>query len=153
LTHHTALSRLEYKIIHYESPDDRGIDVGMIYNPRTFSPLSSQAIRISFEHALQTNTRDILYVKGFANALADTIHVFVCHFPSRSGGVHNTEIKRIVAANTLRKVVDSIFTVHAPSNICIIGDFNDSPHDKSIQQILCAHTPDKLSHEKQRKSC
>jgi len=138
LTHHTNFSRLQYDFIHYDSPDKRGVDVALIYNPKTFIPLHKQAIPIHFENAPTVKTRDILYVKGLIAQNNDTLHVFVCHFPSRLGGQAKSESKRLFVAQVLRSKIDSIQSRNIQAHIAVIGDFNDSPYNKSIQNILQA---------------
>jgi len=140
LTHKTALSRKQYEIVHYDSPDGRGIDVALLYNPQTFEVTYSQALPVYFGNSQISTTRDILYVKGCMKATYDSLHVFVCHFPSRLGGKTASDAKRAAAAQVLRKTVDSIQTQNAEARIVIIGDFNDTPTDESIAKILKAHT-------------
>lgn len=138
LTHKTNLSRLEYSYIHYESPDNRGIDVALLYKPEKFSIVTSYPIRVSHD-SLQLLTRDVLYVKGIMHATNDTLHVFVCHFPSRTGGEAKSEHKRIHAARVVRRAIDSIYLVHSYSaNVLVMGDCNDSPQNISIAKILQA---------------
>ncbi len=125
-----------YKIVHEESPDIRGIDVGLIYNPDDFSYLSHQKIPIPIES--EYKVRDILYVKGILHA-SDTLHVFVNHWKSRSGGQEATEPQRIQCAKTLRNSVDSVLAVHVNAKILIMGDLNDEPKNKSIYETLQAN--------------
>jgi endonuclease/exonuclease/phosphatase family metal-dependent hydrolase len=82
-------------------------------------------------------TRDILYVKGVTND-GKTCHIFVNHWPSRTTGAQESEIKRITAAVTLRKEVDNILNYENDAKILIMGDFNDEPTNKSLLQILNA---------------
>lgn len=136
MCNNSILSPLDYKYIHYESPDKRGIDVALLYRPELFEPISSHPIRIHNTSEGSLYTRDILYVKAFSESLKDTIHVFVNHWPSRRGGKAQSENKRTTAASRLRTVVDSILTITPSSNILIMGDFNDEPHNKSIVDVL-----------------
>jgi predicted extracellular nuclease len=140
LTHHTNLARLQYEFIHFDSPDDRGIDVALLYNPQTFTPITQRPITIKFPNSPQSKTRDILYVKGKMIKTSDTIHVFVCHFPSRRGGQAKSESKRTFVAQVLRNTIDSIQQKNPSANIAIVGDFNDFPTNKSIQNVLQAST-------------
>jgi hypothetical protein len=126
-----------YEIIHQDSPDKRGIDVGLIYHPKLFKPISFKAIRVDITPDSTSTTRDILYVTGTIFK-KDTIHVFINHWPSRSGGQAKSEPRRIIAAKTLRQQVDSIFNLNAQANIIIMGDFNDEPGDISIYETLGA---------------
>jgi len=137
LTKNTGLQQLNYKFIHYESSDVRGVDVALLYLPEMFVPINSRPIRVSFPNSTST-TRDILYASGkIPNG--DTLHIFVNHFPSRLGGELESEDRRETAANFLRTAVDSIFEIHANAAIIIMGDFNDYPNDNSITKILKAN--------------
>ncbi|MGC9151025.1 MAG: endonuclease/exonuclease/phosphatase family protein [Microbacter sp.] len=136
LTLHSPLRPLHYRIIHYESPDPRGIDVALLYRPTVFHPLHQEAIGIHFPDNPKSKTRDILYVTGTIQQ--DTLHLFVAHFPSRFAGELESESKRMYVASVLRHQVDSIFQTNANANIVIMGDFNDYPDNQSIQSTLHA---------------
>lgn len=118
-----------YGIIHHESPDPRGIDVAILYHPEKFLPLYEEAIKVNVG-----KTRDILYVKGIAMD-KDTLHLFMNHWSSRVGGQHQTEHKRIAIANILKNKVDSIIQLNGESKIVVMGDFNDTPQDKSLLSL------------------
>jgi hypothetical protein len=133
----TPLNRFDYRIIHFESPDFRGIDVALIYRPIHFMPDTFFIIPVSFPFDPGSTTRDILYVKGrLVNE--DTLHLFVNHWPSRYGGYLETKPKRESAAGILRHKVDSLLRLESVCNIIIMGDFNDNPVDKSLSEILGA---------------
>ncbi|HNW50015.1 MAG TPA: endonuclease [Prolixibacteraceae bacterium] len=136
----TPLNKLGYKIIHKESPDPRGIDVAFLYRNGKFRPLCYEAIPLinSKGHALKT--RDILYVKGILGS--DTLHFFVNHWPSKYGGISATKLSRATAASTLRAKTDSILKLNNQSRIIIMGDFNDTPLDASIKEVLGAKSPE-----------
>ncbi|MDA3910696.1 MAG: endonuclease [Bacteroidales bacterium] len=134
----TPLYNAGYKIIHFESPDSRGIDVGLLYRENAFEPLIQEKIPVHFS-GNRRSTRDILYVKGVVYSV-DTIHVYVNHWPSRWGGQLETEQKRMRAASVLRKHVDSVFHADKNPNIIISGDLNDYPDNKSLTENLRAHT-------------
>ncbi|MDA3954456.1 MAG: hypothetical protein PF485_12480 [Bacteroidales bacterium] len=137
LVNNTPLVKFEYKIIHEESPDHRGIDVALLYRDKLFTPLKYKAIPINFPGNIESRTRDILYVKGVVKN-TDTLDVFVNHWPSRWGGQLESEDRRIYVASVLKAKVDSIFKSNPKSNIVIMGDFNDYPENKSIKNILDA---------------
>jgi len=126
-----------YEIIHQDSPDKRGIDVAMIYDPKQFKLVSFKAIRVDITKDSSSTTRDILYATGKLFK-TDTVHIFINHWPSRSGGQAKSEPRRVIAAQTLRWHVDSILKTDADANIIIMGDFNDEPGDKSIYENLRA---------------
>lgn len=133
----TPLSREKYGIVHEDSPDARGIDLGFIYRKDAFLPLKHQAISINFPFD-EYKTRDILHVEGLVNKRSDTLHIFLCHFPSRRGGQVASEPKRTYVAGQLRSRVDSILGIQPNAQIIITGDFNDEPTNKSIYEVLRA---------------
>jgi hypothetical protein len=135
----TPIRRLEYQIIHEESPDARGIDVALLYRTDKFRPLHHEAIPIRFPDDPNSRTRDVLYVKGTVFR-KDTLHIFVNHWPSRAGGQAESAPKRMFVAKTIRAKVDSLFSVNADACILITGDFNDEPEDESILTGLNAKT-------------
>lgn len=132
-----SLKNLRYRFSHFESPDFRGIDVALLYDPAQFKLIHEEAISVRFPNNPRSTTRDILYVKGTAPT-GDTLHVFVCHFPSRLGGELESEDKRVRAAAVLRQSVDSLFMLQDHANIIIMGDFNDHPNDISLADVLHA---------------
>lgn len=135
----TPVSRFNYKIIHHESPDERGIDVGLIYLPDRFTELSHRAIPVIIEGDSVAKTRDILYVKGLMPN-GDTLHIFVNHWPSKFGGASATITKRRDAALRLKSVTDSIAAINPLALIVITGDFNDQPTDESLAIHLNARS-------------
>lgn len=130
-----------YKYIHFDSPDERGIDVALLYNEKLFVPKKYFSVPVHLNVTEEDYTRDILYVHGEieVNEKKEAIHVFVNHWPSRSEGEEISAPKRADAAQTLKHVVDSLFATLSHPNILIMGDFNDTPFDKSISQILGAN--------------
>lgn len=137
LTRYSPLKSFDYKFIHHESPDARGVDVAMLYHPYQFFPISNKAIQINFPHDKRT-TRDILYVSG-TTLSNDTLHIFVNHFPSRLGGELESEERRMFVASVLRTKVDSLFSIYQNPNIIIMGDFNDYPTNRSMLETLQAY--------------
>lgn len=129
-----------YKIIHQDSPDKRGIDVALLYNPKEFKPLVTQFIRLHFPSEPDFTTRDIIYAKGVVYG-ADTIHIFVNHWVSRYGGQERTDSFRRFIGHVERLICDSIFNRQPHANILIMGDLNDNPTDPSIQTSLGALEP------------
>lgn len=130
------LKKHGYKIIHFESQDKRGIDVGLLYLPKVFSPIYSQNINATLKSDSSYTTRDILYTKGSFEK--DTLHLFFCHWPSRYGGQQKSEPRRIIAAQILRQYVDSILEQNAKAQIIIAGDFNDEWDNQSLSLYLKA---------------
>ena len=136
LIKNTPLAKYPYRIIHKDSPDQRGIDVALLYRGDYLKCTGQQFIRVRFSDN-RKRTRDILYAT-LSTTKSDTLHVFVNHWPSRSGGQRQSEPGRILAASLLRNKVDSIFTRNPLAKIVITGDLNDNPSDKSLTNGLRA---------------
>lgn len=133
LTRRSMLREAGYRYVITNSPDVRGVDVALLYNPLTFRCLSNSSIRINPQKG-QRPTRDVLYVKGRFRT-DDTLHVFVVHAPSRGGGQKQTEPYRMAVAERLCQAVDSICTIEPDARIIIAGDFNDYSRDKALRYI------------------
>jgi len=130
----TPLSSWPYSIVHFESPDRRGIDVALLYRTSVFDMLWSEAVPIYLTMDTSLKTRDILYVKGVL-CQYDTLHIFVNHWPSRYGDYAYTSLKRVRAAETLLKKLDSISFCTNDPKIVVMGDFNDEPWDESLKLL------------------
>ena len=122
LTQKTALADGNYGIVHQDSPDRRGIDVALLYRKDCFELLEADFLRLSFPEDTTIRTRDILYASGVLDS--DTLHFFVCHFPSMIGGEKQSEWRRERAASTVRHKVDSLLAVQPRAGIVIMGDLN-----------------------------
>ncbi len=138
LVRHKNLKKHHYGFVHYDSPDERGIDVALLYNKQLFEYLSSKTFPIFLEddEGERDYTRDILLVKG--NLKGELVHVLVNHWSSRREGAAETEPKRIIAAETVRKIITDIQKENSEAKCIIMGDFNDDPTSKSIKQHLVA---------------
>lgn len=130
------LTDFNYGIAYLESPDNRGIDNGLIFKSDKFKLLNLQADTVHLSD--NWPTRLIFGVNLLTND-DEQITVFVNHWPSRSGGQMESEPKRISAAATLRSAVDRIFSTNESANIFIIGDFNDDPVNHSVLETLNAN--------------
>ena len=126
------LKKGNYKVVHYDSPDPRCIDVALAYRPDKLTLLSSASV--SVRKTAGFSTRDIL-VASFRSG-KDTLHFLVNHWPSRRGGEQASEPKRIEAAEVVRHVVDSLFARQPHAGIIIMGDFNDYSTNRSIRDVL-----------------
>lgn len=129
------LKTLHYDIVHYDSPDARGIDVALLYNKDKFKLLSSKPLKVSYDEK-NFATRDILWAILLNGK--DTLHVFVNHWPSRRGGPETSESKRIAAATTLKTYLTPILQ-NKQSHIVLLGDFNDEPENRSIKEVLATY--------------
>lgn len=133
LVQYAGIKKANYKIVHEDSPDERGIDVAFLYRDSVFNYLGHKSIKIILDGG--DLTRDILYVKGKMNN--ETVHCFINHWPSRRGG-EESEQKRVKAAYTLSLHVDSICKEEPNAKIMIMGDLNDEPQDMSVFVTLNA---------------
>ncbi|MBN2639837.1 MAG: endonuclease/exonuclease/phosphatase family protein [Bacteroidales bacterium] len=140
LIHQKSLEKAGYKILHKDSPDERGIDVALLYRPQIYQPVETQFIRMQFPSEPDDRTRDILYSKGVVYG-KDTLHVFVNHWVSRYGGQNVTDSLRRYEGYFLKKICDSIMRVEPHANIVIMGDLNDDPTDFSLVNALGAMKP------------
>jgi predicted extracellular nuclease len=141
LIHSKNLKKGKYKVVHYESPDFRGIDCALLYRPDEFKVKDSFPIKVSFKDEPNYTTRDILYVKGKTKN-REMLHIFVNHWPSRIGGTAETEPKRIEVATILKSKIDSIRNKNSSSKIIVLGDMNDEPSNNSLVNTLMAQKPE-----------
>lgn len=130
------LKSRKWNFVHYNSPDKRGVDVALFYNPKYFKVLFSKPLFVKLPGGTKDAffTRDILYVKGILDG--DTCHVFVNHWPSRSGGEERSIPARAAAAGTAKKCIDSIMSVNPVSKVILMGDLNDDPVSPSLTKVL-----------------
>jgi hypothetical protein len=141
LTNLAPLNKFHYKIIHQDSPDERGIDVALIYRQELFCPFDFQSISVTDKSDKSFKTRDILRVSGILNG-CDTLHIFVNHWPSRYGGMMETVRYRKLAAETLKTAIQVLKIKSPHSKIICTGDFNDNPNDMSLSEVLGAKEND-----------
>ncbi len=133
-----ALDKFNYNFCHVDSPDERGIDVGLLYREEYFQLEDYEAIPIHFETDFRDKTRDILHVEG--TLMGEYVHIFVNHWSSRREGKELSEPKRISSAETLKYQIEKITKKDKNANIIVMGDFNDHPTDKSIWKTLKARS-------------
>lgn len=133
----TPLNRFNYRWIHVDGPDRRGIDPAIIYSKDLFQLIHSEAIPFINPKDPTMISRDILYAKFF-DYRNDTLHCFVNHWPSKYRGELETVEARNCAADIVRRKVDSIVAVVPDAKIIIMGDFNDIPDAPCIRQVLGA---------------
>ncbi|UYW01053.1 endonuclease/exonuclease/phosphatase family protein [Flavobacterium agricola] len=150
-----------YGVIHFDSPDKRGIDVGLLYKKNVFTPISyskhplyiyenlkpKKTKKESVETDLESNvnydpttkrvyTRDQLLVTGLLDG--EEVHVIVNHWPSRSGGEKRSSPFREKAADLNKKIIDSLYVINPKAKIITMGDLNDGPYNKSVTKNLGA---------------
>ena len=131
-----VFAKYQYQFVHYNSPDRRGIDVGLIYDKEQLKLIYSQAFPLYIASDSAFRSRDVLFSQ-FVSLGGDSIDVFTCHWPSRYGGQEASEYKRLAAAKLVRSKVDSL-QAQGRKNILIMGDLNDEPTNKSVREILKA---------------
>lgn len=138
LVNQERLKSRNLKFVHYNSPDVRSVDVGLLYNPKYFTPVYSAPLFVALPGGSKESflTRDILYVKGLL--LGDTVHVFVNHWPSRRGGEERSAPARAAAAMVCKMRVDSLTAIDPNVKIIVMGDLNDDPISPSITEVLKA---------------
>ncbi|WOD44737.1 endonuclease/exonuclease/phosphatase family protein [Hwangdonia lutea] len=135
----SLLLEKDYGIVHYNSPDTRGIDVALLYQKKIFTPThtSSHTLKI-YDDASKKRvyTRDQLLVTG--NLDGESIHVIVNHWPSRRGGEERSRPKRVAAAKLNKHLIDSVQAINPYAKIFVMGDLNDNPTNKSVKHVLKA---------------
>ena len=129
----------DYGIVHYDSPDGRGIDVALLYQKKFFTPLhtSSHELKIYDDETRERiYTRDQLLVSGKLEG--EMIHIIVNHWPSRRGGEARSRPKRVAAAKLNKRIIDSLQTIDPYAKIITMGDLNDDPTNASVKDVLKA---------------
>ncbi|RZN83812.1 MAG: endonuclease [Winogradskyella sp.] len=129
------LKHYNYDIVHYDSSDERGIDVALIYDTDVFKVSHSEpfAVYLTKEDGSRDYTRDVLLVTGRLND--EQIHIIVNHWSSRRQGQQETEHKRIAAADTVNRVIEVLNKNYDDPKVMVMGDFNDTPQNNSLLSI------------------
>ncbi len=136
LIHSKNLKNKNYNYVHFNSPDERGIDVALLYDTTRFTELRSKNYNIELmdEFGGIDYTRDILLVSGLFNG--EKIHVIVNHWPSRRSGKDATEEKRLITSKKVTEIIKEVSENEDDPKIVIMGDFNDDPSSKSLKNLL-----------------
>ena len=135
LVNSDRLKSKRYGIIHYESPDRRGIDVALLYQQRYFKPVHHESFNPNiYRDNRKVYTRDQLLVSGYLDD--ELINVIVNHWPSRSGGEMKSRPLREKAAYQNTKIIDQIKEKEKNPKILVLGDFNDDPINTSFKKVL-----------------
>lgn len=132
------IEKRNYKVVHYDSKDIRGVDVGLLYNPKYFSVIESNKLFVQLPSGAKDAyyTRDILWVKGLLDG--EVVHIYVNHWPSRSGGEKRSAPGRNAAAAVCKHHIDSIAKIEPNAKIIVMGDLNDDPTNESVADIIGA---------------
>lgn len=135
LTQHERIKEKKYQIVHYDSPDKRGIDVAFLYQPKYFTVESSKTFPLILEGLDDFFTRDMLLVSG--QFMGERMHFIVAHWPSRRGGEKKSSPKREAAGALAKTIIDSLILAEGTqSKVVIMGDLNDDPVNKSVRVNL-----------------
>ncbi|WP_375237809.1 endonuclease/exonuclease/phosphatase family protein [Aurantibacter sp.] len=135
----SLLLNKDYGIIHYDSPDRRGIDVGLLYQKRLFQPTSHSTHTLMLyddQSRERIYTRDQLLVSGKLDG--EEMHFIVNHWPSRRGGEARSRSKRVAAAKLNKRLIDSLQAINPYAKIITMGDLNDNPNNASVKDVLKA---------------
>jgi hypothetical protein len=127
----------DYGIIHFDSPDKRGIDVALLYQKALFKPIDSSSHELLiYDDSTRERvyTRDQLLVSGELDG--DLIHIIVNHWPSRSGGEARSRFKRVAAGKLNKRIIDSLQSIDPYAKIMTMGDFNDNPTNDSMKKEI-----------------
>ena len=133
------LEDCNYDYVHFDSLDERGIDVAMLYDTTVFKPLHTETFSVSLtdEDNTPDYTRDILLVGGALDG--EHIYFIVNHWSSRREGQKETEFKRIAASEKVSEIISSLTQDDEHVKIMILGDFNDDPYNESIKLLIDNH--------------
>lgn len=132
LAENTPLAKTGYRIVHRDSPDARGIDVALLYDP---ARLEAEAVEFLTVEGFAT--REILYcrLRTAGDSAAAPLHLFVNHWPSKRGGAASSDSRRIAVSELLRGRIDSLQTASPKARILLVGDFNDTPDSESLTAL------------------
>lgn len=133
---HNNLKNCNYNFVHFNSKDERGIDVALLYDTKKFTVLESNIHSVIFkdENNDTDYTRDILHV--FGTFLDEKIDLIVNHWPSRRDGNNETANKRMTTSNKVAEILTAIRSKNEAAKIVIMGDFNDDPSSDSIKSLV-----------------
>lgn len=128
------LRKWHLQIVHHDSPDRRGVDVGLLYNPRFFRVLNVTNARLTIPDQPGFRTRDQMCVTGLL--AGEKVSVIVNHWPSRLGGQERSSYLREAAAARVKQTVDSLLADDPNQGIVVMGDLNDDPQDRSCAVVM-----------------
>lgn len=137
------IASANYQIVHYDGPDVRGVDVGLLYRPDQFTYLDSESIPFDFnsskiefmmsgEARTKFKTRDILMVHGLIDG--EHFAFYVAHLPSRIGGKGWDLRSR--GAEIIYEHSMKMMEKYPGIKIAVMGDMNDNPTDESMVTFM-----------------
>ena len=132
LVENTPLAKTGYKIVHRESPDARGIDVALLYDPAKLRPEATEFLTVE-----GFQTREILYCKlrPAEDSTAAPLHLFVNHWPSKRGGAASSDSRRIAVSALLQGRLSALQAADPAARILLVGDFNDTPDSEALTAL------------------
>lgn len=130
------IKSMNYQIVHHDSPDRRGVDVGLLYNPRLFSVLNVTHHTLCIPDMPTFRTRDQTCVTGML--AGEKVSIIVNHWPSRMGGEAQSRHLRVAAAALSKHIADSVLRVDPNQGVIIMGDLNDDPFNESCAETIGA---------------
>lgn len=128
------IKKYDYQIVHFDGPDHRGVDCGLLYRPEYFEVTNTAMYHVKKDDDPDWTTRDQLLVSG--NLDGEEIHVIVLHWPSRRGGEKRSSPLREKAADVTRHIVDSLLEIDPKAKVICMGDLNDDPVNSSVKKHL-----------------
>lgn len=133
-----SMANLGYGIVHFDSPDRRGIDVALLYRKKDFvvTNASNIPLYIYDDNGRRIYTRDQVLVSGFLDG--EEMHFIVNHWPSRSGGEKKSSPSREAAGALNKKIIDSLLAINPKAKVMTMGDLNDGPYNRSVKVALGA---------------
>ncbi len=134
------LKKFNFGIAHHDSPDERGIDVALLYNKDVIESVFDATLKVDLGSS--DKTRDILYFKAYITE-EFPIWFFVNHWPSRRGGAGESDDKRMMASKVLKDKIENIYLGEPFARVVLMGDFNDNPANASLKNISATYKKQK----------
>jgi len=138
LIHNKNLLNRHYKIVHYDSKDERGMDVALLYNPKYLIVKESMPLTVHLPSwgKYIRHTRDVLWVKGILDG--EEVNILVNHWPSRLGDEEISNSGRYAAAAVCKVQMAELSNKNPNAKIILMGDLNDNPNSESVIKVLKA---------------
>lgn len=134
LVHSEKLKKRNYRVVHLEGPDARGIDPSFVYNPSYFKVLKTVAFPVKLFADTSHKTRHVLTISGVF--MEEPVLIMVNHWPSRRGGELASRPNRQASAKVVRRISDSVMNAFPKTKVLVMGDFNDDPTSESIKKVI-----------------
>lgn len=131
-----SIAARKYRFVHFDSPDERGIDVALLYQEKYFIPSHTSTHTVLDPSDKSFHTRDQLLVSG--KLKGEEVHFMVAHWPSRRGGEAKSQPLRMLAAKKALQLMDSLHSVDPAAKIIYMGDLNDDPINASVTEVIHA---------------